>query len=287
MSAIKRLDSGNIYHYTSKDGVFGILENCSLHLRNVNYMNDPNELKYFKEYLASYQIRNSIPVEYIRFVYNEVERIVGYYDIFVFSTSDDKDSKPLWEEYTVPQYDGFSIGLDIVQLREHLKKYNITEKNGNDILFFEDGEILYSESEKRCILDKNIASLIYHHTTNQEDADYNIVQTRTYLYLYLVFFKGEVVWSKENEYRFAIFVEKNYAKQITLTKKINNKIIPYISISLKDKNNKHPFKKIVIGAKNDFENDKISLVSLLETKPYYKTLKNNIHKSDISITSSS
>lgn len=246
-------------------------------------MNDPNEMKYFKDYLESYKIRNHTPINYIRYVLNEVERIKGYYDVFVFSSSSDKDSNTLWERYTKPKYNGYNIGFDIEKLRKIFKKNEIIEKNGNFKMFFEDGEILYSDLEKRDIIDKNIKSLIYHHTTNQEDANYNLDHTRTYLFLYLVFFKGEEDWSKENEYRFAFFVEKEYAKQIIKTKIKDNGIVPYISLSLCDEEIEHPFEEIVIGLKNDYENDSNALHNLLDTKPHYNKLKNCIFKSDILI----
>lgn len=284
MSAIKRKDSGKVYHYTSEAGVYGILKSRSLHLKNVNYMNDPRELNYLSQYLESYQERNFIKQETIKNILYEVGRIKGYYDIFVFSTSDNKDSKTLWEKYTNPKYDGFNIGFNIEQLRELFKKYEITEKSGNNIMFVEDGEVLYSELEKQKIVDENIKTYIMHHTSTQEDHAYNTDLMRTYLYLYSVFFKGEVDWSEEKEYRFAIFIEKGYAKQITQTITIDDEIIPYISINLEDNSIEHPFEEIVIGTKNDFEKDRNALIKLLDTK-YYKTLKDNICKSDISINS--
>jgi len=281
MSSIKRIESGKIYHYTSKDSVFGIIENRSLHLRNIEHMNDTNELKYLNNYLQSYKKRNFISTKIVSNILQEVERIIAYYDVFVFSTSSNKDSKTLWERYTKPKYDGYNIGFSIHKVRELFKRYEITEGNGNNILFFEDGEILYSELEKQKIVDENIKAYIFHHTTNQEDHNYNTNLMRTYLYLYSIFFKGFKKWSEEKEYRFAFFVEKEYAKRIKQTKKIDNKIITYISICLQDKDIKHPFEEIVIGSRNDYENDIIALRKLLDTKPYYKELRNNISKSII------
>lgn len=286
MSAIKQIDSGNVYHYTSEVGIQGILKNRSLHLRNIRHMNDKNEMKFFKDYLESYKTRKGISVKHIKYVLNEVERIKGYYEVFVFSSSSNKDSKPLWERYVKPKYNGYNIGFDIEKLKKIFNENEIIENNGNLKMFYLDGEILYSESKKRDIIDQNIASLIYHHTTNQEDANYNLDLSRTFLYFYLIFFKDELDWSKENEYRFAFFVEKNLSKQITKTIKRDNKIIYYISIDLKDENIEHPFEEIMIGAKNDFENDKNTLMKLFDSKHYYKELKNNISNSKILITSS-
>lgn len=276
MSAINRMDNGKIYHYTYIDSILNIIENRSLHLRNIEHMNDPNELKYLNLYLQSYQKRNFISTKVVASILSEVKKIIAYYDVFVFSTSSNKDSKILREKYG-----DFNIGFNINKLRELFKSYEIADDNGNSILFIEDGEILYSESEKQNIIDENIKAYIFHHTTKQEDHIYNTNSMRTYLYLYSIFFKGCKKWSEEKEYRFAIFVEKEYAKRITLTKKIDKKIIPYISISLKDKDNEHPFEEIVIGSKNNYENDIIAIRKFLETKPYYKELRNNISKSVI------
>ena len=286
MSAIKRKESGKVYHYTSEAGVFGILKSRSLHLRNVIYMNDPREVNYLSQYLESYQERNFIKQETIKKILHEVGRIKGYYDIFIFSTSDDKDSRTLWEGYTKQKYDGFNIGFNIDKLRELLKKNEITEKNGNNIMFVEDGEVIYSEIEKQKIVDENIKTFIMHHTSTQADHTYNTDLMRTYLYLYSVFFKGEIDWSEEKEYRFAIFVEKGYARKISKTIQKNDEVFTYISLSLTDKDIEHPFEEIVVGAKNDFENDKDDLIKLLDSKHYYNELKTNIRKSEISTTSS-
>lgn len=279
MSAIKRKKDGIIYHYTPKEGLFGILESRNLHLKNIDYMNDPNELKYLNHYLESYKKRNYISKKYVKYILNEVNRIIGYYDLFVFSTSEHKDSQTLWERYT--KFDGYNIGLNIKKLREFFKKYEISNKNGKNIMFFQEGEILYSESEKQYIIDENIKTYIFHHTTNKEDHNYNTDAMRTFLYFYSIFFKNENDWSNEKEYRFAFFVEKEYAKQILKTKIKNNKITPYISLSLHDEEIENPFEEIVIGAKKDYKNNRNILYNFLETKPHYNKLKNCISKSDI------
>lgn len=120
MSAIKRKNDCIIYHYTPKKGLFGILESRSLHLTNIDYMNDPNELEYLNYYVESYKERNYISKNTVNYILNEVERIKSYYDVFVFSTSDDKDSQILWKSY--PKYNGYNIGLNIEKLRKILKK---------------------------------------------------------------------------------------------------------------------------------------------------------------------
>jgi len=283
MSAIKRINDGIIYHYTPEDGLFGILESRSLHLTNIDYMNDPNESRYLNYYFESYKDRNCISKNTVKNILNEVERTKDYYDVFVFSTSSDKDSKALWTSYYKFEYKVYNIGLNIEKLRKILGKNEIIEENGNNIMFVEDGEVIYSKSKKQEIIDKNIEAFIFHHTINQEDHNYNTNLMRTYLYLYSIFFKDENKWSDEREYRFAFFVEKNYAKQIIKTKIKDNKITPYISLSLHDKEIEHPFEKIVIGAKNDYKNNRNALYNFLGTKSYYNKLKKNIFESDISI----
>ncbi len=283
MSAIKRKNDGIIYHYTHKDGLFGILESRSLHLTNIDNMNDPYELKYLNYYLESYKKRNLISKNTVKNVLNEFERIKGYYDVFVFSTSSDKNSQALWTNYPKYKYDGYNIGFNIEKLRKILNNYEIIEENGNLKMFFDDGEIIYSESIKQDIIDKNIKAYIFHHTPNQEDHNYNTDATRTFLYFYSIFFKNENDWYNEKEYRFTFFVEKEYAKRIIETKIKDKKSVPYISLSLHDEEIEHPFEEIIIGAKNDYKNDRNTLYDFLESKPYYYKLKNNIVKSDISI----
>lgn len=150
-------------------------------------------------------------------------------------------------------------------------------------MFVEDGEVIYSKSEKRNIVDKNIKAYIFHHTNNKNESVRNTNLMRTYLYLYLLFFKGENKWSDEREYRFAFCVEKEYAKRIIKKKKKDNKVTPYISLSLHDKEIEHPFEEIVIGPKNDYKNNKNALYNFLGSKSYYNKLKKNIFKSDILI----
>ena len=148
MSALEIIKYETIYHYTTNIGLFGILKSRNLHLSNIDYMNDPNEMKYLNRYLQSYKERNYIPKDAVKNILKEVDRIKCYYDVFVFSTSSDKDSHTLWKSYSRHENYGYNIGLNIEKLRKILKKNEIIEANSNNIMFVEDGEVIYSESKK-------------------------------------------------------------------------------------------------------------------------------------------
>ena len=84
MSALEIIKYETIYHYTTNIGLFGILKSRNLHLSNIDYMNDPNEMKYLNRYLQSYKERNYIPKDAVKNILKEVDRIKCYYDVFVF-----------------------------------------------------------------------------------------------------------------------------------------------------------------------------------------------------------
>lgn len=149
---------GLLYHYTTPEGLLGILESGSIRATHVRYLNDRNELK------------NALSPEYMRLLSDlllpeadevrkgrlgNVNRFQRDEQVFVASFTDDgavregEDIKPgnrlsQWRAYS-NQAGGFSLGFDSRKLK--LATWQSTRELGMDGPFF--SRCRYGASEKR------------------------------------------------------------------------------------------------------------------------------------------
>ena len=121
-SAFKNFDSNiknvnKVYHYTSVPGIFNILESGVIRFSNIRSQNDPQEIVF------GLNVIRWIIKEKCRLGSKIVEQIDYYKDtmddqhdeilnnIFIFSTSAEKDSYQQWINYS-DTGEGLSIGMD-------------------------------------------------------------------------------------------------------------------------------------------------------------------------------
>jgi hypothetical protein len=113
-----------LYHYTSLEGLLGIVESKSIWATNILYLNDASELNYakdlFREQLLNFQkeLGNALMPEYGFFqqlIENTEYFIVGN-DFFVCSFSGEGDLLSQWRGYC-PTGSGFSLGFKLSKLK--------------------------------------------------------------------------------------------------------------------------------------------------------------------------
>jgi hypothetical protein len=117
--------SGLIYHYTSQDGLLGILRTKQIWATNAHYQNDSKEFQYALELsrgiisgLSSY----GMPQEeerLFRAMKGALESIKNL-NIFVTSFSEHKDQLSQWRGYC-PVGSGFAIGFDFDQIKTSIE----------------------------------------------------------------------------------------------------------------------------------------------------------------------
>jgi len=126
-----------LYHYTSIEGLLGIIESKSVWATNVLYLNDASELNYavglFKRQILEFKKKssNARSVENI-FFETLIENIVNLipsdnFGFYVSSFSEEKDLLSQWRGYC-PKGIGFSLGFKFNNLIEcsHQQGFSIT-----------------------------------------------------------------------------------------------------------------------------------------------------------------
>lgn len=113
---INKKPSSILYHYTSGDGVLGIVESDSIWATRIQYMNDSKELSYALRLarLLVLKKRDMADDELIVSICNGIDRFLegaSRLNIYVACFSEDGDSLSQWRGYCPPGF-GYSLGFD-------------------------------------------------------------------------------------------------------------------------------------------------------------------------------
>jgi len=114
-----------LYHYTTPQGLLGILGQHTLRATNVRYFNDPNELNYAAELVANVceGLRSEYPKKSIEqkflvdFPHHFASLVDEKNDIYVVSFCENGDLLSQWRGYA-SNGSGFAIGFDTQALKE-------------------------------------------------------------------------------------------------------------------------------------------------------------------------
>lgn len=103
----------HLYHYTSSNGLLGIITSKKLWATHYAFLNDYNEFEYAKKLIKKIllnHLNDSDEHEAIKNNWNLFEEQFPYYNIFLVSFSTEKDQLSQWKGYA-EQGKGFSIGF--------------------------------------------------------------------------------------------------------------------------------------------------------------------------------
>lgn len=226
--------AGSFYHYTSLEGMMGILKSKHLYFTDCQYLNDYKErlhindivsmfwsifgMKYessFCDLLKDIKINSYVDSDY---TYYESNREVEC-RYFVLSTSINKDSLSMWKYYSKNNaYNGICIGLFTPALVDEW----IDRETGVKI---EEGKIIYDDNIKIARIKENVDVLYknWQLYKRSDKFDRKIKRDfKSWLSYASLFFKHSC-FSSEEEYRFVAI-----AKTQTLTElyyKDNDKVI--------------------------------------------------------------
>lgn len=235
--------SSRIYHYTKPEKLLKIVENKTLRLSNVLYLNDKAEVSY--TYRLIVDLINDNPalnsdlfnkiIEHFTNKYNHI--IDGFNELYpqeyyTISFSTEKDNLILWNNYSKEKtYTGYNLGFDIDDIM-----CDIYKKQFNAIC----GCIIYDEKKQKSI----IKSILRHWNKKYERtlaapkykkmARFNRLEDILYelidiLSLVSVFFKNSK-FKDEKEYRIVIVNHSQLGLLPEPTKVIekNGLFVPYI-----------------------------------------------------------
>lgn len=239
-----------IYHYTSPEGLIGILQqnNPVLWFSRYDILNDTAEgknvmsvyrkacnkllnskeiSKRFYDDIYNLEIAKKTALIYKEAINNTIHGKYTECDKYICSFSKNGDSLPMWNYYVKNnKFEGFNIGFTFFANEYDIHKTALD--NGYSIEFY---SVIYDENQKLEIIKKKILN-IYSAITNY-DKQINRVQTHLMNVLndYSLIFKTEC-FKHEEEVRAIIELprEQNIFEIKYRTK--NGYIIPYISFEL-------------------------------------------------------
>lgn len=157
-----------VYHYTSSNGLHGILSSGVLYFTDSLFLNDRNERKNFylllREYLKTWNRdqRDILLQRYFRkpdYITRCLEKTDPAQEeasrYFVLSCSEEKDSLPMWNYYTrSADAAGYNIHFETDSLIRQLKSHPLLEKlkAGKRSLLCR--KVMYEEEEKQKALEQ-------------------------------------------------------------------------------------------------------------------------------------
>ncbi|TGK89248.1 DUF2971 domain-containing protein [Leptospira noumeaensis] len=229
-----------IYHYTSLEGLTGILENKELWLSNSISLNDSSEIKYAesieKEVLSELLESHKDDQLALDFLNSFLESKKLDNQVYIISFTSDSDSLTQWQGYS--QNQGVAIGFK----KDTLAKYT-TQRSNEFFLVF---PVIYDKILQKSIFQKYFLDLlrILKEEVKQEKIEKSfheeIIQilnetvftALSYLYPY---FK-HTAFKQEQEWRFVLINHKSkYQSNKTLDisfRSGKNKLIPFVKIKL-------------------------------------------------------
>lgn len=246
----------DVFHYTSPEGVMGILGNREIFFTDAQFLNDyqerrsiNDELKRFweshhREYDKNfYHLFKGMSVDTYEdneFAYIDGMTIEETYRYFVLSASMNKDSLSMWKYYAKNgNYNGYNIGLFIPALGDEWIDRETS-------VIVETGLVVYSSNEKQVKIHDFIEKLYDMWSKYKESALMNeklVKEYKAWIAYASLFFKN-ACFASEEEMRFVAAVPKsklneiNYEKEDGTKRKMydfrisNGVLIPFIRMPL-------------------------------------------------------
>lgn len=115
-----------VFHYTSGQGLFGIVNSNKLHCSNIKFMNDSSEELYAKQILEEF-LHNSekAQVLYKKFYSQSYHDVILYPgDKFVVSFCKENDSLSMWNYYA--SGNGYNLEFELSEIIQRNKKHGIS-----------------------------------------------------------------------------------------------------------------------------------------------------------------
>lgn len=270
-----------LYHYTSQNGLLGILNTGKLWMTNIRYLNDSSEFKYTLDLVKSelekgkklllskrgvvgLSLDKGIEGETFK-IYELLEGLLNYsyYDdrreipeLYVFSLSEKPDDLNQWRGYC-PSEGGFCIEFDTNKLEDIILNKN----------HYEIDNCKYCKKDDSLEIRNLVEPFFLRLNTLLESSD--IGYTGVFRGLLLDInrispYIKDFSFHSESEIRIIYRGENNIIKY----REGKSMVIPYTEGDLLDDVNKLPINKIIIGPTPHKILSKISVINLLISKGY-------------------
>lgn len=298
--------AGPFYHYTSPEGLLGILRNRQIFFTDGQFLNDfrerleiNNELDHFwyknkSNYdLNFYELLNSIRIsgyEDTDFTYIDGQKEMVSCRYFIMSSSRNKDSLSMWKYYSKNgTYNGYNIALFTLALVDEW----IDRETGVAV---ESGDVIYNSHEKQSKILNEVEKIyrIWCKYRHSKKLNLKIVRDfKAWISYASLFFKHEC-FSTEEEYRFVAIAPQDKLNSLFYVDRqqqnvkmydfrlINGVLVPYLKMPFCCYNEEECWAIDGIGVSPTQNGDQIipGLTQFIKSLDY--TLPNfKIRKSDI------
>ncbi len=153
-----------LYHYTTGQGLLGILNSIEFHATNIDYMNDPMETKYFDN-LFNEVLENDPELKEINDTILDFDHSIRSFKesfnnipTYVISFCKSNDLLPMWKYYA--HGNGYNIGFDIDIFTKELETLNARCIHYEIINIIYDKNIQIQEIQKYLHNNKHISDNI-------------------------------------------------------------------------------------------------------------------------------
>jgi hypothetical protein len=258
-----------IYHYTSTEGLIGILSTGKMWFTDILYMNDSSELTYAMELI--YSVLEKTTKQYENEIFSEVlENVWNFSDdflnIYVLCFTEDRDLLSQWRAYGASG-NGYAIGFD-AEISNH---------------WFSLSKVQYIPENQKLIV-KEVIDEVYN-VFNEELNNLVDLQYKEFLIHQAAYTLDELLFNialqfkhpsfaEEKEWRLVYFDEHNEIDERLNFRCSSGKLIPFINLSLTtncdDEFCKLPINKIVYGPTVNSHLTKKALVQITEKYGYSK-----------------
>lgn len=211
---------GEIYHYTSPEGLFGIIKERCLFATDMLYQNDANEGVYSLDLLRrvvntneeiSPLLKEQIEIE----IGSLKDKAADHYKSYIICFCKNSDLLNMWKYYTKgSSVKGYNMGFDISKLEKSLHimiddsdSYNTTPAlpDNADRLKVIHGSINYNEKDQLFQITDIVNKFVRKLTANAK-GNVRFLSTMAYLIVKKVYYMGVFFktppFSEEREYRF-------------------------------------------------------------------------------------
>lgn len=281
-------DDLQLYHYTTIDGLKGIIKNRSLWLTHTSTLNDPTELKYGKEIILNI-LHSEIGNRHEEIINKFLNSLIGevnsfdeiMYEAYVacFCKSDNLLSQ--WRAYG-HRGGGYNLGFTFTSNTKFYQTPDHTEKESHVIL----RKIIYDYNKQQKIVTEYISSIISYakdavkYFKNHDGIpkiweSMAAMEAANILCDLMLSFKNPV-FSEENEWRLILVRQSHHKAEQLQFKENENGLIPYFETYLIeniDANAFFPIHSIKFGPMLDVSSTKSALTLFVRKEA---VLENNI-----------
>jgi hypothetical protein len=258
-----------LYHYTSLEGLLGIIKSKSIWASSILYLNDSSELNnsidLLNKILNSKNYLMPSPENWFRFINKLWENInllfsSEQYNFYVCSFSEENDLLSQWQGYC-PRGIGFSLGFKFGNLKECAKGHGYKMKKCN-----------YDEYKQKNKLGKVIYETFQKYANNITQNSKDSIEIDLFANFYMRFFELAPTFKHhkfkaEKEWR--IIADPPHVKKISDGIKFRSSqsmVVPYIEIPLPKEGDNLIINKIVVGPTHEPRLSKASVEMLLRAK---------------------